>query len=158
MTNPDGILSDLRVAYPCEANWDEMAGNERVRHCSSCRLHVYNLSNLTRQQAQVLIEGAEGRLCVRFYRRADGRVMTQDCPLREQVPVPRNWKLAALLMSFVFFILGAIALAALTDDSPRRHVTELPVLGPVFRWFGFDAPERCVMGKMAAPPSQPAPQ
>ena len=158
MTFPDRILGDLRVAYPCEVNWDDMEGSERVRHCSTCRLHVYNLSNLTRQQAQNLVEGAEGRLCVRFYRRADGSVMTQDCSLREQVPVPRRWKPAALLASFVFFILGAIALSAFGNDSPHRRITELPVIGRVFHWFGFDPPERCVMGMMPAPRAMPAPQ
>jgi len=27
-------LSNLRIASPCPADWNKMAGDERVRHCS----------------------------------------------------------------------------------------------------------------------------
>src|SRR5262245_14282400 len=79
MTRRLTVLDDLRVAAPCPASWDDMTGNERVRFCGSCRLHVYNLSEMARDEAERLVRETEGRLCVRFYRRADGTVLTQDC-------------------------------------------------------------------------------
>src|SRR3954467_13496067 len=79
---PDTIhLSHLRIASPCPADWEKMVGDERVRHCAECNLNVYNLSAMTERQVQELIAGSRGkRLCTRIYRRADGTVLTQDCP------------------------------------------------------------------------------
>jgi hypothetical protein len=78
---PTFALDDVRVASPCYARWDEMAGDDRVRFCGSCRKNVYDLSNMSRGEAEALVRGAEGRLCVRFYRRADGTLLTQNCPV-----------------------------------------------------------------------------
>src|SRR5262245_54742918 len=35
---------------------------------------------MSREEAVELVKKREGRLCVRFYRRADGTVLTRDCP------------------------------------------------------------------------------
>ena len=74
------LLGQVKVASPCPANWDEMSGDDRSRFCSQCRLKVHNLSGLTDQEAEALLRGASGRLCVRYYERTDGKVMTRDCP------------------------------------------------------------------------------
>lgn len=82
-------LKNIRVAAPCPADWNEMYGDERKRFCSECKLNVYNLSGMTRREAERLIVNAEGRLCVRFFRRADGTVLTKNCPVgwaRHQAP------------------------------------------------------------------------
>jgi len=36
---------------------------------------------MNRQEAEALITKTEGRLCVRFYRRADGSILTRNCPV-----------------------------------------------------------------------------
>lgn len=74
-------LNDLKIASPCPADWNAMLGDDRVRYCGECKLNVYNLSGMTTEDAERLIIGAEGRLCVRFYRRQDGSVITKDCPV-----------------------------------------------------------------------------
>jgi hypothetical protein len=76
-------LNQLRISAPCPADWDQMFSFEdkRVRFCSQCNLNVYNLSGMSRQEAEALITKTEGRLCVRFYRRVDGSVLTQNCPV-----------------------------------------------------------------------------
>lgn len=74
------VLDDIRVAKPCPASWEYMHGDDRVRHCTHCERSVYNISAMSREEAAALIESHEGRLCVRFYRRADGKIMTKDCP------------------------------------------------------------------------------
>ena len=81
MSNFDNPLKNIRIASPCSANWDEMYGNERKRFCGDCQLNVYNLSGMGRKEAEDLILNSEGRLCVRFYRRPDGSIITQDCPV-----------------------------------------------------------------------------
>ncbi len=80
LTSP---LDHLRIAAPCSADWDQMFSFEdkRVRFCSQCNLNVYNLSDMSREEAEALITKTEGRLCVRFYRRADGSILTQNCPV-----------------------------------------------------------------------------
>ncbi|MDB5034507.1 MAG: hypothetical protein JWQ98_1748 [Chlorobi bacterium] len=75
------ILDHVQIATPCTASWEEMKGNDTTRHCSHCSLNVYNISAMTSDEADALIANAEGRLCIRFYRRADGTVLTQDCPV-----------------------------------------------------------------------------
>src|SRR6195256_1014573 len=74
-------LKHVRVAAPCESDWGRMIGDERVRFCGQCSLNVYNLSSMTRADAESLIARKEGRLCVRFYRRRDGSIITKACPV-----------------------------------------------------------------------------
>ncbi len=74
-------LDHVRVAAPCSADWDAMIGNDRARFCGQCNLNVYNLSSMTKAEAETFIAGNEGRLCVRFYRRADGSILTENCPV-----------------------------------------------------------------------------
>lgn len=77
-TNP---LDRIKIASPCAANWNEMIGDARQRHCSACKLNVYNLSEMTRREAENFLINAEGRVCLRIYRRKDGTVITKDCPV-----------------------------------------------------------------------------
>lgn len=73
-------LDRIRVAKPCPASWAEMKGDDKARHCSHCNLTVYNLTAMTRSEAEELIASRRDRLCIRYCRRTDGRVMTSDCP------------------------------------------------------------------------------
>lgn len=74
-------LDSIRVARPCKADWDRMEGDDRVRLCGDCRMNVYDLSALSADEARGLLEKHEGRICVRFWRRRDGKVLTSDCPV-----------------------------------------------------------------------------
>ena len=77
-TNP---LDNIKIAAPCSADWNEMYGDERKRFCGECKLNVYNLSKMTRAEAENFLINAEGRVCLRIYRRDDGTVLTQNCPV-----------------------------------------------------------------------------
>jgi len=74
------LLDDLRVASPCRASWTEMSGDDRVRFCGRCEKRVYDFTAMTREEAERLVLAHEGLLCARFYQRADGTVLTADCP------------------------------------------------------------------------------
>ncbi len=78
---PESLIDKMRVSSPCPASWDAMKGDDNKRFCQQCNLHVYNISAMTRREAEDLIRNTEGRLCARFYRRSDGTVLTQDCPV-----------------------------------------------------------------------------
>jgi len=71
----------LRVASPCPASWGTMRGDERTRFCEQCQRHVYNISAMTRREVEALVHQTEGSFCARLYRRADGTVLTKDCPV-----------------------------------------------------------------------------
>jgi hypothetical protein len=81
MMKPNNDLSRLRIASPCPTDWESMNGNDRVRFCRLCELNVYDISAMTSKEARELIARTEGRLCARLYRRADGTVITADCPV-----------------------------------------------------------------------------
>src|ERR1044072_3641791 len=82
MSKHSSPLDRLRIAAPCSASWEQMKGSERVRFCHECNLNVYNISRMTRKAVESLIAHAPGqRLCMRLYKRADGTIITRDCPV-----------------------------------------------------------------------------
>lgn len=70
----------ITIPAPCDADWDSMIGNDQVRFCEHCNLHVTDLSALTRQQAMRLVARSQGRLCIRFIQRPDGAILTRTVP------------------------------------------------------------------------------
>jgi hypothetical protein len=73
-------LDNLRLGFACKERWEDMVGDDRVRACAGCHRDVYNLSAMTRDEAEALLAARGITPCVRFYRRPDGTVMTTDCP------------------------------------------------------------------------------
>jgi len=103
-------LSSIRIASPCPADWNKMVGDDRVRHCAECNLNVYNLSAMTERQARQLLDGNSGkRICLRLYRRADGTIITQDCPWGFRALKRRATRIASALFSAVLSISAARA-------------------------------------------------
>lgn len=126
-------LKNLNVAAPCSANWDEMFSfeGERIRYCSQCKLNVYNLSAMKQSEAETLIMRAEGRLCVRFYRRADGSILTQNCPVGLQALKARLSRRAQFVLGMVLGLLANIGLFNLKDTIlPTRYVTQGAIYRP----------------------------
>ena len=72
-------LESLRVTSPCKVSWDRMTGDARVRHCGVCKQNVYNISEMTRAEADDLISATGARMCMRYYHRADGTILLRDC-------------------------------------------------------------------------------
>jgi Carboxypeptidase regulatory-like domain len=95
------FLNEMRIASPCPVGWEQMSGDERVRHCRLCDLHVYNISELTPKQVQSLIEHSDGRICARLFRRADGTVITRDCPVGLRAVRRRVAKTAAAVFTAI---------------------------------------------------------
>ncbi len=82
------LLQRAQIAAPCHERWEEMTGDERTRHCAACRLDVHNIAGMSEAEAEALLRSAfndDGspieRLCARIYRRADGTILTADCPV-----------------------------------------------------------------------------
>jgi hypothetical protein len=120
------LLQNVKVAAPCNAAWDAMTplgdDGERARHCGQCNLNVYNLSALTQGEAEGLLRSHEGRLCVRYYQRADGTILTQDCPVGTaavRVNMIRKSRAAAVLT----LLIGTGALGATLLNSSAKSAT-----------------------------------
>lgn len=103
-------LESLHVAAPCKADWDEMIGDDRVRFCGKCQKNVYNLSNMPRKEAERLVTNQEGGMCVRFYKRRDGTVITQNCPVGLREIKRRVSRISVAIISAVLsFVTGISA-------------------------------------------------
>jgi hypothetical protein len=134
------MLERVTVASPCPARWDDMVGDDRVRFCPSCEKNVYNLSAMDRDEAERLLQERAGKgLCIRFCQRADGTVMTQDCP----VGVSRKRR-KVVAVAFGATALAAAATATIFDRTCRTVQGEPAVVGQMV----VDAP---------APSASPAP-
>src|SRR5688572_2734596 len=128
MPSNGNALHELEVASPCDQSWEAMKGGDRARYCEKCELFVYNLSGMSLEDAEELVSRTEGRLCVRFFRRSDGTVLTRDCP--------RGFR-AARRKLLVLAGTGTAALATLatcaTMAAPGLRGVE--PFASVLRWF-----------------------
>jgi Carboxypeptidase regulatory-like domain len=95
------MKQDMRIASPCTADWNGMVGDDLVRYCPQCQRDVYNFSELTAVEAERIVMEREGRLCARFYQRADGTTLTKDCPASVRVVVQRVSRLASAALAAV---------------------------------------------------------
>ena len=135
MNGFNNALDRVKIAAPCTANWDEMPSFEgaRVRFCAQCNLNVYNLSGMTRREATALVANAEGRLCVRFYRRADGTILTQDCPVGLRALQRRVAWVAQVLLGMAVSLLAGVGLPKLAEVVRPILVLEQGGIAPPLR-------------------------
>jgi hypothetical protein len=167
MSRYQSPLDNIRIASPCSADWNNMYGNDRMRHCGDCKLNVYNLSGMSREAAENLVMNAEGRLCVRFYRRLDGTIITENCPVgwakvkaRAKVYVTAAFSLMMTLMGGLFVaspfssrktmpMMGEIVVRP--TPTPELHMTMGAVALNTNSNVNHDADPRWTMGGLAAP-------
>jgi len=123
-TNP---LDGVRIASPCSANWNEMYGNERKRFCSECKLNVYNLSDMTQREAENFLINSEGRVCVKFYRRTDGTVLTRDCPVGWKRVKRHMSSTVSALLSMCFGIIGGLFAFQFVETDTSNLLNEVVV-------------------------------
>lgn len=78
---PPRFVDALRIASPCDVPWSAMAGDDRVRHCGQCDRLVYQVARLTAEEVEALFRAGGEAPCLQLRRRADGTVITVDCPV-----------------------------------------------------------------------------
>ena len=135
-------LNAVSVASPCSASWGGMEGDDKVRFCRACSRNVYNLSSLSYAEAEQQRRDREGRMCVRFFRRSDGTLLTSDCPVGAR----------RLRLWFAGIWAAALAVAVLMVAITARFFREkpLPIL-PFELLRGDDGGGGIVMGEMVCP-------
>jgi hypothetical protein len=104
------VLDNIKVATPCTADWNQMTGDDRVRHCGQCQKNVYNLSGMMRDEAEALLRERNGDLCVRYYQRQDGTILLADCTVGRANRNRHRW-IAAGAAGVISAGLGAAAVA-----------------------------------------------
>lgn len=119
------VLDNIRVATPCSVSWDGMTGDERVRACGDCNKRVYNLSNLTREEAEALIVEKEGKLCVRYYQRHDGTILLKDC----SIGMAKKRKRTVIAAGVAALLAGVGGYLVLT----KRSVESVTCINPTVR-------------------------
>jgi hypothetical protein len=119
-------INGLRVAKPCPVSWESMSGDDRMRFCRSCELNVYNISEMTPAEVQALVENSSGRVCAKMYRRADGTVITRDCPvgLRKYRGQAAKYYSAALGAILGLFTITFGTFSAFGQTEPERKEDE----------------------------------
>ena len=94
-------LDQIQIPVPCPTDWEEMAGNDRVRYCAECRKNVYNLSKMTRREAEAIIATKQGNLCARIVRNPDGTILTETLPVILPTDGRRASPVAAALVTAI---------------------------------------------------------
>jgi len=165
--NPATSLDLMQIASPCRVAWDDMTGDERTRFCRSCQQHVYNVSEMSREEAEALIAGRAGRTCLRLFRREDGTVLTRDCPVGVRYLRQRFARSVAAIAGVLVALLGGTLfggalgrLAQGTIKAPANAFAEWIDPPPRFQTLG-----QMIMGDICilpnpppAPPPPPSPQ
>lgn len=124
-------LNSVKISSPCSADWEDMIGNARRRFCGQCELNVYNLSEMTKREAEELINQTEGRLCVRYYKRPDGTILTRDCPVGLQALRRRVSRIRNAVVSSLLGLLAGVGIFEVAND-----------IQPVHRMGVMEAPEQ----------------
>jgi hypothetical protein len=140
-------LDHVKIAAPCKADWEQMIGSERVRFCGQCNLNVFNLSSMTKAEAESLVTQTEGRLCVRFYRRKDGSILTDNCPVGLRAIRKRLSSLAKAVSAAVLSFFAGLGIYRIVSAS--LHTSVMGAI-PVSR-SSLRTP---LMGDVAAPVGQ----
>ena len=121
-------LPNLRLGFACKQRWDDMVGDDRVRACGGCDRPVFNLSAMTRAEAEAVLATRGLTPCVRFYRRPDGTVMTTDCPTGAQSRGRRLAVVASSLAAGASLAAAPAVVAAdpLPSESETTHSEATP--------------------------------
>jgi hypothetical protein len=148
MSAPVFNLDVIDIASPCHVPWESMAGTERVRFCDQCRLSVYNLSELDRAAAETLVRAHEGRLCVRFYRRPDGRVMTRDCAdvRSDQAFIRRLAAVLGVFLASLISLLGFVLAVEGGREPSAKGIRGIEPFKSILNWIDPTPTSQATMG------------
>lgn len=154
------IIDTMGVAADCGVPWDSMPGDDRTRYCEHCKLNVHNISNMTRPEAESFLQrfadgkvssegNKPGRLCVDYYRRADGTILTQDCPVG-LAKLQRKARLAAARAVLAIGALAATLWATAGLNKSYRHAPRVNEMEPFMTLAKWLAPGKLTTN---SPPS-----
>ena len=138
---------EFKVSSPCPVSWDTMTGDHKIRFCGQCKLNVYNLAVMTREEVAETVRTTGGTLCGRLYVREDRMATLRDCPrggFRKRLR-------RALMVTAILALAGFGWLLKTAGDQDRKvHPAWVQA---VLKWIDPEpAPPRIILGKMVCPP------
>lgn len=154
------VLENVRIAAPCSVNWEDMQGNDRVRVCGQCNFNVFNLSDMTRSEAESLIQSSTGRLCIGYYQRSDGTILTRDCPVGLRALRANFTRMTLRFGAIAASLVTALVLGRSRTDWDRTNelISQDPFASIASVFGKAPVQTRFVKGEMYIPPTQPNPQ
>lgn len=158
------LLDRVQIASPCSANWDDMTGDDRSRRCEQCSLSVHNISGMTRPQAEAFLAEAVAsgtRVCARLYRRADGTILTADCPVGLAALKAKARRTVARVAATIG-LTSLVAWAAARESGGLPFARSQPISAIAHYLKGDPAPppatRMMAMGDICIPTPPPPPQ
>jgi hypothetical protein len=113
---------------------------------------------MTRREAEALITKNEGRLCVHFYRRADGTVLTDNCPVGLRALRRRASRIASAFISAVVGFFSGFGLNLMFSGADGGRPPQYHTVGVMVASEEPHAPVRmpqpepvAVMGELSEP-------
>ncbi len=159
------VLDRVRIASPCSMKWEDLHAvdsGEHVRHCDQCNLNVYNFSAMTREEAEAMVINKQGRLCAGFFQRADGTVITRDCPVGlAAVRAKAARMVSRIAAALAFLVSGGVLLGMKSREDARLRGME--PFATITRWLSPTTvvvpPVRgqMLMGDVCVMPPMPTP-
>ena len=136
MASDNGIrdlVNSLQIASPCPMKWGDMQRTEEeaIRFCGDCSKNVYDVSKMSAKDASLLLQKAEisgSSTCMQLWRRADGTVITDDCPVGLR-RIRDSWKkVRSAVATFALLLMAQTSFAQTKGDSADKG---LPTRGKV---------------------------
>lgn len=166
------LLQQARVASPCSMRWEDMTptGETHTRRCEQCNLNVHNFADMTGEQAEAILRASlnpdgtrKHRVCAGIYRRADGTILTADCPVGLAAVRARAHRAVARIAAAIG--LTALVTWAAARESNRyafAHTQPLTAMAAFLRGEPVTPPLPALpatmdYGDIALPTPQPAP-
>jgi hypothetical protein len=128
-------FTDVRIASPCSVPWESMRGDDKTRHCALCNLNVHNFGAMTSEEIDAILRAAGGgSVCARIYRRADGTVLTADCPVGLAAVRARIRRTAARVVAALGLVCSAGLLLAQGQKRPwdRARLARLEPFATIY--------------------------
>jgi hypothetical protein len=152
-------LETVSIERPCPKRWSELVGDDTRRFCSECRLHVTNLSALTRAEGETfLADQGGGRVCVTYVPDASGGVRSR-ATRRPRGVLARLASLAAACLGVLVFLPGCRPADVQPEDGGPQDpggTDEDQITGRIVGKVRADPQcvvddDRMIMGEMVAP-------
>ncbi len=100
-------IEKINISDPCPEDIDLMDGESSERHCDKCDKSVHNLSSLSRDEAEALLDANQGRdICINYVATRSGEVdffkQGDPRPSRDQLAGVKKLLLAAIMVPVIF--------------------------------------------------------
>jgi hypothetical protein len=137
-----------KLAFMCPVPWTKMAGDEKERFCSRCSKTVVNLSTMTEPERQTLLAKSRPEdLCVAYYRRLKGGVVSAENPLgASEYRGLKQFGVAALSSAALSIVAGCA-----TSSAPDKVVPQPARESSIHKSEKDDEVVLLIMGMIACP-------